>query len=261
MTERQQRRMSARRTGRSCSPLGALGRVLLLHRDRARDGAPFTLVLIRVALAAAMLWAVPAGRGASGCRCRRARRSPSWSSPCSTTSSRSSLFAWAQEEITGGLASILNATTPIWGVLVAHLFTADEKATPEGGRRAARLRGRRGDDRRAICSASIGASAAGPARLPRRDALLRAGRRLGAALPAHGRAADRGLDRPAHRRGDRDAAAGAAVRAALARGGAVAPRPGSRSPRWRCSAPASPTSSISACSPRPARPIRCSSPS
>ena len=40
------------------------------------------------------------------------------------------LFAWAQEAIDGGLASILNATTPIWGVLVAHLFTADEKATP-----------------------------------------------------------------------------------------------------------------------------------
>ena len=40
------------------------------------------------------------------------------------------LFAWAQQEITGGLASILNATTPIWGVIVAHLFTADEKATP-----------------------------------------------------------------------------------------------------------------------------------
>jgi len=40
------------------------------------------------------------------------------------------LFAWAQEEITGGLASILNATTPIWGVVVAHLFTQDEKASP-----------------------------------------------------------------------------------------------------------------------------------
>jgi drug/metabolite transporter (DMT)-like permease len=40
------------------------------------------------------------------------------------------LFAEAQREITGGLGSILNATTPIWGVLVAHLFTADEKATP-----------------------------------------------------------------------------------------------------------------------------------
>jgi drug/metabolite transporter (DMT)-like permease len=41
-----------------------------------------------------------------------------------------SLFAWAQEEISGGLASILNATTPIWGVVVAHAFTRDEKAGP-----------------------------------------------------------------------------------------------------------------------------------
>jgi drug/metabolite transporter (DMT)-like permease len=40
------------------------------------------------------------------------------------------MFVWAQEAITGGLASILNATTPIWGVIVAHLCTADEKATP-----------------------------------------------------------------------------------------------------------------------------------
>ena len=40
------------------------------------------------------------------------------------------LFAWAQQQIASGLASILNATTPIWAVLVAHFLTADEKATP-----------------------------------------------------------------------------------------------------------------------------------
>jgi drug/metabolite transporter (DMT)-like permease len=40
------------------------------------------------------------------------------------------LFAFAQVKITSGLASILNATTPLWGVLVAHLFTRDERATP-----------------------------------------------------------------------------------------------------------------------------------
>lgn len=40
------------------------------------------------------------------------------------------LFAWSQTQIASGLASILNATTPIWGVIVAHLATADEKATP-----------------------------------------------------------------------------------------------------------------------------------
>src|SRR5215212_5279167 len=37
------------------------------------------------------------------------------------------LFGWGQTHIASGLASILNATTPIWGVLVAHLFTDDER--------------------------------------------------------------------------------------------------------------------------------------
>jgi drug/metabolite transporter (DMT)-like permease len=40
------------------------------------------------------------------------------------------LFGWGQRQIASGLAAILNSTTPIWGVLVAHLFTADEKITP-----------------------------------------------------------------------------------------------------------------------------------
>lgn len=40
------------------------------------------------------------------------------------------LYGFAQLRIESGLASILNATTPLWGVLIAHLFTRDEKATP-----------------------------------------------------------------------------------------------------------------------------------
>ena len=40
------------------------------------------------------------------------------------------LFGWGQTHIASGLASILNATTPIWGVLVAHVFTEDERVTP-----------------------------------------------------------------------------------------------------------------------------------
>lgn len=39
------------------------------------------------------------------------------------------LFALAQGQITGGLASIVNATTPLWTVLVAHLLTRDESIT------------------------------------------------------------------------------------------------------------------------------------
>ncbi len=38
-----------------------------------------------------------------------------------------SLFVLAQGQITGGLASILNATTPLWTVLVAHHLTKDER--------------------------------------------------------------------------------------------------------------------------------------
>jgi drug/metabolite transporter (DMT)-like permease len=38
------------------------------------------------------------------------------------------LFVLAQGRISGGMASILNATTPLWGVLLAHLLT-EEKIT------------------------------------------------------------------------------------------------------------------------------------
>ncbi len=38
-----------------------------------------------------------------------------------------SLIVWGQREIASGLAAILNATTPFFTVLVANLFTADEK--------------------------------------------------------------------------------------------------------------------------------------
>ena len=40
------------------------------------------------------------------------------------------LFGWAQQHIASGLASILNATTPIWGVVVAPIATSDERMTP-----------------------------------------------------------------------------------------------------------------------------------
>jgi drug/metabolite transporter (DMT)-like permease len=40
------------------------------------------------------------------------------------------LFFWGQTRIESGLASVLNATTPLWGVVTAHFLTRDEKATP-----------------------------------------------------------------------------------------------------------------------------------
>jgi drug/metabolite transporter (DMT)-like permease len=39
------------------------------------------------------------------------------------------LFVLAQNQIEGALAAIVNATTPLWTVLAAHVFTSDEKLT------------------------------------------------------------------------------------------------------------------------------------
>ena len=41
-----------------------------------------------------------------------------------------SLIFWGETQISSALASILNATTPVWTVLLAHFFTKDEKLTP-----------------------------------------------------------------------------------------------------------------------------------
>lgn len=39
------------------------------------------------------------------------------------------LFGWSQQHIASGLAAILQSTTPIFGVLAAHIATSDEKLT------------------------------------------------------------------------------------------------------------------------------------
>ncbi len=50
-----------------------------------------------------------------------------------------SLILWGQVHIASGLASILNATTPLFTVVLAHVLTSDEKLT--GGRVAGVLAG------------------------------------------------------------------------------------------------------------------------
>jgi drug/metabolite transporter (DMT)-like permease len=37
------------------------------------------------------------------------------------------LILWAQRELTGGIAAVLTATTPLFGVFIAHVFTQDER--------------------------------------------------------------------------------------------------------------------------------------
>lgn len=44
-----------------------------------------------------------------------------------------SLIVWGQTQIASGLAAILNATTPLFTVLLAHFLTRDERLTPARG--------------------------------------------------------------------------------------------------------------------------------
>ncbi len=91
--------------------------------------APFTLVLLRVLLGAATLLLV---LKVTGQKLPFERRTigPFLTLALLNNAVPFSLFAWGQQHIASGLASILNATTPLWAVLVAHVFTGDEKATP-----------------------------------------------------------------------------------------------------------------------------------
>lgn len=91
--------------------------------------APLTLVLLRVSLAACFLWLWRIARGERlGLPWRVVRALIVLA--LLNNAMPFVLFAWAQQTIPSGLASILNATTPIWGVIVAHVFTTDERATP-----------------------------------------------------------------------------------------------------------------------------------
>ena len=89
---------------------------------------PFTIVLLRVGLAALLLlgWAAITGLKLPG-----PKRWPAFIVLALLNNVIPfALYGFAQQSITSGLAGILNATTPLWGVLVAHLFTPDERATP-----------------------------------------------------------------------------------------------------------------------------------
>jgi drug/metabolite transporter (DMT)-like permease len=89
---------------------------------------PFTLVLLRVTLAAGALLLFLAVRGEL--RLDRALIGPFFVMALLNNALPFSLLASGQTVIGSGLASILNATTPIWTVIIAHLFTRDERMSP-----------------------------------------------------------------------------------------------------------------------------------
>lgn len=90
---------------------------------------PLTYVWLRLTIAAAAMWLFIRVRGETIGLPREV-----WGSilllALLNNALPFTLFGWGQTHIASGLASILNATTPIWGVVVAHVLTHDERMTP-----------------------------------------------------------------------------------------------------------------------------------
>jgi drug/metabolite transporter (DMT)-like permease len=87
---------------------------------------PFTLVLVRFALAAAVLGAYLKAQ-----RTPVPRTAATWAAFAGMGALNNlipaALIAWSQQTIASGLASVLIATTPVFSILVAHCFTADDR--------------------------------------------------------------------------------------------------------------------------------------
>ena len=90
---------------------------------------PLTYVWLRLTIAAGAMWLFLRFKGQSIGLPREA-----WGSivllAVLNNALPFTLFGWGQTHIASGLASILNATTPIWGVVVAHFLTNDERMSP-----------------------------------------------------------------------------------------------------------------------------------
>ena len=89
---------------------------------------PFTIVLLRVGLAAMILNALVKTLGMRMPGDGRAWRA-FFAMGLLNNAVPFCLVVWGQSHIASGLAAILNATTPISTVIVAHLLTPDEKMT------------------------------------------------------------------------------------------------------------------------------------
>ena len=88
---------------------------------------PFTVVFGRVALAALALNIVLAATTTTSLFGRQAPWRAFFAMGFLNNALPFSLIFWGQTEIASGLASILNATTPLFTLVVAHFLTEDEK--------------------------------------------------------------------------------------------------------------------------------------
>ncbi|BCH24074.1 DMT family transporter [Mesorhizobium sp. L-8-3] len=109
--------------------LGAIwGGSFFFARIAVAEINPLTLVLFRVAIAAAALHVYLAARGISFRSALPLAGGFVLLATLNNVIPFSLIFA-GQTELGAGLASVLNATTPFWTALIAHMLTVDEKLT------------------------------------------------------------------------------------------------------------------------------------
>jgi len=89
---------------------------------------PLTVAALRVLLASATLWCVVLALGLAVPRSPAALKA-FWVMGLLNISAPFTLIIWAQTYIASGLAAILVATTPLFGVVLAGLLLADERIT------------------------------------------------------------------------------------------------------------------------------------
>jgi drug/metabolite transporter (DMT)-like permease len=87
---------------------------------------PLTLAALRVGLAAVILWVTAPLTGAAPPRNGKAVAALALLG-LGNNALPFALIAWGQTHLAAGLASILNAATPLFAVLIAHVFTTEEK--------------------------------------------------------------------------------------------------------------------------------------
>ncbi|MGJ7039760.1 drug/metabolite transporter (DMT)-like permease [Shinella sp. BE166] len=104
------------------------GGSFLFNGILVRELPTLTIVALRVALAAIALWTIVRLSGHAIPKSREV-----WLAFLGMGVLNNiipfSLIVWGQTHIASGLASILNATTPLFAVIAAHLLTQDEKMT------------------------------------------------------------------------------------------------------------------------------------
>lgn len=122
------RKMSALDWGKLLLLGGIWGGSFFFARIAVAEIHPLTLVLFRVAIAAAALHVYLLARGPSFRLALPLAGSFFLLGLINNVLPFSLIFA-GQTQMGAGLASVLNATTPFWTVLVANAFTTDEKVS------------------------------------------------------------------------------------------------------------------------------------